>query len=407
MNTRTVFATLVLLVALPGCAPDNVKTGLSISKIAEVSTIAELKAVSPILLAKGWEIRLGVSDAGPDGGPWKLLYCLERHTEDTDAYESHSRGVKETELSTKPLGPVRFSVDDPGSPPKQRYGSLASQVRMIAGDAVFCALIPIAWKGDYRIRVYANDGRVLEQRILRIDENHTSYWMPFVAEYDITDDPEEEHDIQSPAEVLDNEGTSSHPNIRGTCCIWRGASESADIDREPLPGRLPGPRAGPLFGLPEEEGPASSSSLKLSVDGNILRIDAPAPVLRSSLARHLLARWWLNGQPVAAHLARDESRRKYSRSSQFVASFQLGLSVPGCVHASTGDRVGLQIVYCPAGYSPLPSRRRAVDAISQSLQAAPDLYPWQKVPLLSDRIEFTVTQDMLKRTSHASTERKP
>jgi len=392
MNTRTVFAISALFVLLSGCSPQGVRSG--VPEIARVSTFAELKAVDPVVLAEGWEIRLGLSDSGPDGGPWKLLYCLERYADVAETDES--RGIRETEFPTTPIGPVRFSVDDPDSPPGERYASLAGQEHGFGRDALYCALIPTAWRGDYRIRVYANDGRILRQTILRVEESRPSYWIPFAAEQDMTEGSGD-NDGESPAEVPDDEVTASYPRISGSNCIWLCARAPEGVDGEPLPGRLPGPGAKSLFDLPEENGKWGSCPLRLSVDGDVIRIDTPKPVLGSSHAGHLLARWWLNGQPVAATLAQLPWGRLYRGSAGSVAGYRLAFHVPEFVRASAGDRIGLHVLYSPGGFRPLTSERVAsVEVIIHGLVRDPPLDPRELVPLLSNQIEFTATQDMLK-----------
>src|SRR4051794_31518621 len=47
--------------------------------IASVKTMDELRAVPVTHLGTGWDVRVGVAEAGGEGGPWLVLYCEAKY----------------------------------------------------------------------------------------------------------------------------------------------------------------------------------------------------------------------------------------------------------------------------------------------------------------------------------------
>ena len=108
-------------------------------EIAVVRTVDELQKVKPVALAGGGEIRLGLAESGPDGGPWKLLYGLVKAGGGRD----HVQRLRD---ELQPLGPVFFKVKSPRPVQEAREKQLeavreelAQRAREADGQDLFCA----------------------------------------------------------------------------------------------------------------------------------------------------------------------------------------------------------------------------------------------------------------------------
>jgi hypothetical protein len=104
-----------------------------------------------------------------------------------------------------------------------------------------------------------------------------------------------------------------------------------------------------------------------------------------------LARWWVNGKPVEAALRKEIVRyhdiaRQFSSQQHDRIAFGLPETL-GAIRA--GDVVGLQVMYCPDGHKPL--NHSDEDRYSKRNGRVP------AIPLLSDKIEFKITEELLKK----------
>jgi hypothetical protein len=111
----------------------------------------------------------------------------------------------------------------------------------------------------------------------------------------------------------------------------------------------------------------------------------------------LLARWWVNGRPVAAALAQDRLQEQQPVDKLLRALRQppAPLRIPAALPQTLGpvkpgDKVALQVMYCPAGFKEL-----GVLARRQELEkSGADCFLPAFQPLLSNRLEFEATKAM-------------
>ena len=135
---------------------------------------------------------------------------------------------------------------------------------------------------------------------------------------------------------------------------------------EPLPKLVP-------------ERPSPDLTLGWNGDGFLLESETEMIVARPDW--HLLARWWINGEPFSPRLAEELA----DANGLVVEGKKIAVDLlfdPGEFGASPGDRVGLQVMHLPNGWT--YSQHAEVLQHAMREQAG---YPQ---PRMSNRIEFVV-----------------
>jgi len=389
---------------------------LAVQEIAEIHTLAELRQVQPIALPGGGEVRLGLAESGTDGGPWKLLYCLEKHTgAPMPRYYDEGPGERTA------LGSVYFTVKPPpldiGRQAQREEELLADRVAYLrqqsayANEPLYCGQVVTALRGTYEIRVYASNGQLIQRKKLQVMSPRSCYWLELA-------DWGGERMARDPVEAL--------PKFKGDSPIARVGDDVLLFGRYlfRLPGLLqPGdgaPTANPLpGGIPVNDRLAQAfhmdaprpgeppCHLQIYMESDDLVIRSRAVDLEDwEIERPFLARWWLNGQSVVPahfallaeeHVQRARAVRQRvqemadSRQEPRLTERRYRFVLPHIFSSlRVGDRLELQVLYCPQEYDRLfetvfgeerlHGRAMLMDELSQS-----------HVPLLSNRLEFTVT----------------
>ena len=353
--------------------------------IADVKTLEDLQNVEPIHVSKRWAVRLGLSDGGKDAGPWKLLYCLADFPSVKNTDPALPPPASELSGVMGSLGPVMFTVDDPQVLQKSLQPA-AGEV-MTENGLVYCAAIPTAWKGTYRIGVWTWDKRLLAERVISVDEPAPNYWQDLVGSelYPPT--------IRSGPYALAGP-SAAYPSYEREV-IWslpRGEAQPLKGQATALPGQIPAGNGMYLEKTLGQEIPKKAdrpNPLKLSIAAGCLHIDAPVEKMENPSGHHLLARWWVNGKPVPPNPPQNENYRA-SGPTYPAKSFSFPLTLPGHLGAKAGDKVTLQVLYCPLGFEYLrPERFRNSERPGQSPGTS-----W-RLPLLSEPLEFVATSAML------------
>jgi hypothetical protein len=111
----------------------------------------------------------------------------------------------------------------------------------------------------------------------------------------------------------------------------------------------------------------------------------------------LLARWWVNGQAVAAPVPKEiraEQSGKQFRSSKPVEEAAITFGLPDFLgDLKPGDRVALRLLYSPQGTAPLIPMH-----LAQMMRQQQRYWLW---PVMTNRIEFVVTEELLAKRDHA------
>ncbi len=379
--------------------------------IEPVSTLRELRIVRPIAI-RDYEIRIGLGDGGKDSGPWKLLYCLATPVKRPAAIGPLKPGRDTFRQIPKDLGPVRYTVDNPAS---DIHGGqlevLRSKVRqLVKGVPIYCAAVHTPWEGSYRVRLWSHSGLLLAQRIVRVNRPRACYWQGFVKRMRVKagrTDINAEIDAQPP---------QLFPTYAGQDILWsfgpgkKVALASHNVrDRPqgiPLPGRLPVEEFYKRQMRPpntDSQMPFEPLKVSLGKNGKI-EVVLKRRLTNKRLDEVLLARWWVNGRavkPPPADLALEEEMQDMLEAIQAdvdsATNIHVSLpSLPQHIKAKAGNLISLQLMYCPGGSEKHPATRGA--GYREQLKMLSERWAGIRganVPLLSNRLEFKLTNKMV------------
>jgi hypothetical protein len=166
----------------------------------------------------------------------------------------------------------------------------------------------------------------------------------------------------------------------------------------PLPGKVPAlsgwTRAVEWKHAENAGGEEDRPLLQIVLEKGVLTVRCGVSI-SLALNEHLLARWWVNGELKPAAEERFETLEKMDRTG-FGREGQAALALPPFLgKLKVGDKVGLQVLYSPQEIerAPWPDD---VDRL-EDIRAFKNQDPADAidVPLLSNRIEFDVTAEML------------
>lgn len=279
--------------------------------IAVVKTWKELYAQPPIDLGGGVKVRLGLSAEKSPQWSGVLLYCL------TEGYTPALRGS-----GREPLGPVFVALsfgealragdhsswslgEKPGGWPKGAY--------------LYAQALHLNRVGAYRVQVENAKGRALAEATVEGTREPFHPWTPCFT-------------IAAP-KMPDRERAAG---IVLPC--WGGYGPVAFAEQgKPPPGELP------TF-LPHRPKPG----FKIALDGSevVIRSDTDFTVSRPDC--HFIARWWVNDTPfVPRQLAEFPGSKGYGAVLEGKEERVPLHFTPSLVGAKAGDRIGLQLLYCP------------------------------------------------------------
>lgn len=369
----------VLVVAAGNCslAAETTSGGNgAASKIANVTHFDQLRSQQPIRLGKDWEVRLGIRDGGTEAGPWVLLYCFAKWTNQNDPATLAYKG----ELLGEPLGPVFYRV----SMGRDEHVAARAQVIFPAKDTppedLYCAMVPTAWQGKYHVEVLSRDDKVIARQSIDVARPRPLYWHEFARQ--------EGTILRSPV--------AARPRLVGTWPIWgcgeRIASEL--LQQCPLPD-IPMPN--PWIDYISEPATAVRTDeriypLKLSVENGDFVIQSPVKLVDWP-DFYLLARWWVNDQPISPRRPEGISMREIGRRVSFTNEMRVRFGLPETLgQLEPGDKIGLQVLYSPAMIQQVP-----ITAASHSCLHAAARHDSNAafLPMTSNRVNFTVTKAML------------
>ena len=216
-----------------------------VPRIELVSTFRELRTLRPIPI-KHYDLRFGLGGGGKDSGPWKLLYCMATPSTQRIAAGGPKRARRLFTQMPKDLGPVKFTVDNPASGEHRgnmnvRFPASREQVN---GVPIYCGTVHTPWEGSYRVRLWSEFGRLLAQRIVRVNRPAACYWQGLVKKG--RGAPERWADISA---EIDTHPPQLFPTYNGREILWVfKKDQEVALARHnvkgrpqgiPLPGRLP------------------------------------------------------------------------------------------------------------------------------------------------------------------------
>ena len=335
--------------------------------IPVVKTLADLRGLSPLTLADGKQVRIGITESAAEGSPWRLLYCLPV---DPKAPPVNPDGDPEERL-----GPVIVRVVRDKTVAEITGSVQTQELQQHVRESFYCTAIPVFNEGTFHVEVVENVGKT-EQNAPPI--------------------------LRSAIEVKS-----------GAACHWRRFAERA--------GELyavaanPGAARPRYSGMVAHEWPAdlrddqlvngfdSAHPLELALDQSVAEpklIVKCAVDMIDSPDEHLLACWWVNGKPVNAAPENVKAAQRLQQKGwriHFAKEMDLVFTLPRTLGPlKVGDKVALRLMYSPAGIKPF-YERTTPEPRQQMLQIfVPRIigHP-ATLPRLSEKIEITVTADML------------
>lgn len=347
----------------PTPEPVEIAKPVDIPSVDNVSALASLQSVQA---GHGWRVRLALTE-GEAQTPWKVLYCQTEYT----GQDHPPRPIPFRRYVARYLGPVVWTISPEGfraTAPK-RSGRPAPPMSLKAKTAVYAATLPLHGFEQAYVQVYsAFDGRELARAQIVPDRSQPWYWGRFMA-----------HQPEAPFGV------------------------SADF-LAAYPGT-------PAFKpMPTQATDAATPLIKLSIKDGLFALSTDQRILPTRGSR-LLARWWLNDEPVSPERGGEWSvvRRttaaaqvgggitgvaaaKHPGPEGLAGLLRLPLALPAAVlnAAKPGDKVGLQVMLSPDRIeSPWlnPEESQCVASV--------DVGDIPLVPILSGRLDFKVKAGMI------------
>jgi hypothetical protein len=373
------------------------------SDLPRVASLDDLLAVTATPLDDQWEVRLGLSDGGELASGWHVIYCLLSYKGEGEAsWPEHGQWPGS-------LGPLKFRVDDPhGEHLRRAQMSRQSRVSDGATSLLFAQIIPTVFAGPYIITLSKSDGSLLRESRLDVLAPGPMLWHAFANEMGDTQ-VVEGREVQQPRMIRKPMAAlpvlaSNEPLISlmpdGSQSIG-GLGQAQQLDATPeslrgLPGMAPLSVAWQVewFEGMDMRTKQMSDSLPTAERGTWrLKLTDSRLVIGDDeifggLASNLIARWWVNGKPVEVPKFRELHIRSLTFQPHPMGPIPLMLPL-SLGELKPGDEVSLQLMYCPERYEST-GRRVLRDANDLSLPQLPVTYPQ-----LTDRITFSVTQQML------------
>ena len=360
---------LALCVALAALAGALWAGERPVALLADVRTLDELRAAPAHRVGNGWEARLGLAGPGAEAGPWKLLFCLARWVGEGEP-AIHIEGV----VQGKMLGPVFYTVRVPGR--ERRALAEMAMAAMAGREGLYAAVVPVAWQGEFDLEVFGAKGELVARRRLAVKAAEPCYWAQFAR-------GRERLVLKGAAPwVVRREVAAAIPQFSEALSLWPANAKREALrlaeGGEPLPGQVP------------SRHPAHRLALALEDDAFVIRSEVKMLVWGDL---HLLARWWVNDKAVLPPRPDGMEALQIGRAVTRGKSVRVAFALPGFLGTiRAGDRIGLQVLYSPARIRPLP-RARAEEELLHALADA-DVRN-ARVPMLSNRLDFVLTEGLL------------
>jgi hypothetical protein len=344
--------------------------------IAEVKTWEDLLKQPPLDLGGGVKVRLGVEATRCPRWAGVLLYAY------TEGYDD--RVVQR--VNRDRLGPLWVSV---------RFGerSLDAKLKITflprawqAGDKsprLFCRPFMIDRAGEYQVTVRTEQGKEVAQVVVTGEDDSVKPfhpWSPLLLLEDARHErvgTEYKFRRTSPATATYRGQGIALPNLPSDLGFHRGGGAVRPRKEKPAEPEVPFGK-GPLPKLlPEQVDPG----LKLTVDAEkmLLRVTPTRPLTTYRPDEHFLARWWVNGKPFAPRQVDPIPTLGGGAVVYQDEDVLIKLQVqPRSWGAKQGDRVELQLLYCPTGWLPVRNPQTSEKAGRRGF------------PLLTNRVSFTI-----------------
>jgi hypothetical protein len=328
--------------------------------IRVVATWADLLRQPVIDAGGGVRVRLGISATRCPRWSGVLLY----------AYAEGYGDYRPSRTNCDRLGPLWISIrfgsrflDAPNEPRLPRRWSEVPRTRQL----LFARPVMIDNSGRYSIAVRTEAGGEVGSAVVTGTEDPAKPFHPWSPLLHLED-----------AQYLTGVGAmmertapavATNPGQGIALPLLMGDMHLAEAPKAPARmARLPAL-------LPEEAG-----GMKLTIDPEtlLLRVEAGRAVTAFACGCQFLARWWVNGRPFLPRPARPTPRKGDLGTLYQFKDVEIQLRLDATkLGARPGDRVELQLMYCPWGWAPVENPQRLEGGGSE-------------LPVMTNRVAFRV-----------------
>ena len=360
-NILALIAT-VLICAVPAPAADEQPVYVAVPVVAAVRGWGDLLAQPVIDLGGGVRVRLGLESATGAASSSMLLYCL------AEGFTAPNSGSGEDHL-----GPVRISLAVDGVWEQKTQNVWSRQISESRQDArdlpLFARMIPIAKPATYAVAITNAGGKLLATASVVVTTVDPNPWGSLGTSRFLRAPERAPAEPGAKSSALVSFGfVGSFPAIP-TCdglqaLAWYQPNQGDQV-HQPLPRLLPA---------------TPDPRLKLSWRGGRLVLDSELPLMICGGYLPILMRWWVNDRQLVPSSA---TRQKFNGGA-IVEVHQVVLDGdldPAVLGAKSGDRIGVQLLYCPYGWGPSDLK---MQQLLQPVTALTNL----PLTLLSNRVDF-------------------
>jgi hypothetical protein len=334
--------------------------------IPKISTVEQLRAQPVVHLPTGWDIRLGISMPDKEAGPYAVLYA--------DVQGKNPAALVQDGDAGKWLGPlfVRTQWEE-----RRRAELEEKSGRQAMPTGLYALAIPVH---DGKCHITIDDGKsTVWDDTIPFDNVPATPWQPFVGLSNIKVQAVRAsgRSLAVVPQFLSDQPLFNFDDFSAT------RKDAEILFKKSLPLAMP---LDPAWLAPVAGAKPGTPPLALAIDGDQFTLIAEGRRMIDAPDEVLLARWWVNGKAIlpdpSTRQKLMEDTRKMSETDRFAVIF----NYPETLAAKEGDTLTLQVLYAPHGYE------RASD---DSLKLAEVISQSPAMPLLSNRLEFKLTKELL------------
>jgi hypothetical protein len=336
------------------------------------STLAVVKHWSDLLeqpvrdLGDGVHIRLGIETVRTTTGSVVLVYCL------AEGFKAPGKGKGDNHL-----GPVLVDVtSSTGRLRDDAQSSWDIQDSDQKGPGIPLYAHPLSFTapGTYTVTISTAAHGPLATSLIQVDAQGTTPWSSFGrAEFPFRDEPAEPNPADPAETVVSRFGFVGAQTAIPTC-NGRQALSWFDPDMAGLP----------LWTLPTLMPPSTNPELQLHGDQSHLIVDSKSPMDVCLGDLPFLMRWWVNDRPWIPTADSDIGRSGGAYiSNVHRVRFEVEI-LEGMLGARPGDRIGVQLLYCPFGWT-VPGDNMAQPLLLPVTDEKP-----QPHAMISNRLDFVL-----------------
>jgi hypothetical protein len=327
--------------------------------VAVTRTWADLLRQPANKLKSGETVWLGIETTTPPRARGVLLYCLTEGYTPPTTWQGRDR-----------LGPLRVTIERDGvrEAAAKSVSAMARRKVVMKAKILFVRAVRLGREGRLRVHLLAPDDRELGTVEIRPSDAPYHPWMPWARDARPRDlerarPGEDDVVVGYVANRADGIAVPRWDPMRPI--VFEGNVGATVVQRHH------GERLPTIVPAVEDPG------LKLTWHEGTLRVTSDVAINLSRPDWHFLTRWWVNGRPFIP----KEMGSLLDQNGRVIMGKVLELRLaldPAKIGAKPGDRIGLQLLHCPQGWT------LAAGVMEQLADLSRDL----PLPRLTNRIDF-------------------